>query len=373
MEKKHIEVTLKEDHRIIVISDIHGHLDRLIALLNKINYQKNDYLVILGDFVEKGDQVLETIHYIQKLNQNPHVFVLAGNCEWAILEMLTNPKLAHRIPHYLQRISSNGCIRTIIHRLHLDYRTTDPAYLQSQVADALQEELQFISQLPVTLKINNHIFVHAGLEKRRDFQNSSLSSLLEMQHFLDKGHICDETVVVGHLPTSNYYQNIINNDIIIDREKKIICIDGGTGVKKVSQLNALIIESQNNDTSYRCFHVQPLPIYRIKKDMISLQQDIHKISFPYYEVKILKKGLQFSQCLQIETNQIFMIKNEFLYQRDNKFYCLDDYTDCFLSIPKDEKVKVIGIYGPYAYVIYKHQTGWIDASTLIQEKQTQNL
>lgn len=49
-------------------------------------------------------------------------------------------------------------------------------------------------------------------------------------------------MIVGHLPTSNFYKNQINNDICFDEDKKIISIDGGTGVKFISQLNALIIE-----------------------------------------------------------------------------------------------------------------------------------
>ena len=58
---KHIKKSIKGDYRLIVISDIHGHLDRFKALLQKVKYTPDDYLIILGDFVEKGDQVIETI------------------------------------------------------------------------------------------------------------------------------------------------------------------------------------------------------------------------------------------------------------------------------------------------------------------------
>ena len=45
-------------------------------------------------------------------------------------------------------------------------------------------------------------------------------------------------------------------------------------------------------------------------------------------------------------------------------YCLDDYTDCMLSIPKDETVKILGIYDEYAYVIYKGKVGCIKVQFL---------
>ena len=39
---------------------------------------------------------------------------------------------------------------------------------------------------------------------------------------------------------------MVKNDILYDFQKRIICIDGGTGVKSISQLNALIIEKKDN-------------------------------------------------------------------------------------------------------------------------------
>ena len=54
---------------------------------------------------------------------------------------------------------------------------------------------------------------------------------------------------------------------------------------------------------------------------------------------------------------IFKNKNEFLYKRHHQTYCLDDYTDYFISAKKGDLVKVIGIYSHYAYVI--HQEKWV--------------
>ena len=356
---KHLTKKIKGDYRIIVISDIHGHLDRFCSLLKKVEYTSDDYLVILGDFVEKGDQVIETIHYIQQLSQNKNVFVLAGNCEWALDALLTVPELSSSIPQYLKRVSANGCIREVYHKLHLDDGRETMLGIQKQIAQYLSDEIHFISHLPVTLKINDFLFVHAGIERRKDYQKSSLSSLLEMQHFYDYGHILDETVIVGHLPTSNYFSDCICNDIIIDEQKKIICIDGGTGVKSISQLNALIIENKNGVITYQKEYVQTLPEYQVIKSIVHKQDKIHKIGYPYFEVVVEKVGKQFSFCFQKETNQRLWIKNEFLYSRDGKLYCLDDYTDYMICVNEGEYVHLIGIYDQYAYVIYKGQVGWL--------------
>ena len=350
IKPKHIVKKVDGDYRLIVISDIHGHLDRLKLLLKKINYTKNDYLVILGDFIEKGDQVIETIHFIQELDKNERTFVLIGNCEWAMEAMLTIPEIARQIPMYLKRVSSNGCIRTVYHRLYLDDGHETMLGVQRKIAQYLHKELNYISQLPVTLKFNDFLFVHAGLEPRNNYKKCGLSSMLEMQRFLDYGHMLDEIVVVGHLPTSNY-RDKIQNDILYDFQKRIICIDGGTGVKSISQLNALIIEKKDNQIHFKDEFVQPLKEYLVIEDFKSDQEISHKISYPYFEVEILKKGKAFSYCYQVETNTKLYIKNEFLYKRHNKLYCLDDYTDCILNIKKNHCLKLIGIYGDYVYGI----------------------
>ncbi len=356
---RHLNKKIKGDYRIIVVSDIHGHYNEFVQLLNKVHYTPQDYLVILGDFVEKGDQVLETIHFIQELDKNERTFVLMGNCEWALDALLTIPELAIEIPRYFKRVKQNGIIRQRYHEFHLEDGRETHLGAQKMIADSLKEELHYISHLPVTLKLNDFIFVHAGLEQRKDYKNCSLSSLLEMQRFYELGHILDETVIVGHLPTSNYHQYHISNDVIIDLEKRIISIDGGTGVKRISQLNALIIENTNNHIQYKTDFIQLLPQYKVIKDYKTKHNKTHKIAFPYFKVNIIKKENQFTLCHQPDTNQTLYIKNEFIYKDNNEYYCLDDYTDYMFSLKKDDVVSVIDFYDEYAYIIFNRQVGWI--------------
>lgn len=359
IQPKHLKKKIKGDYRLIVISDIHGHLDRFRSLLRKINYTSNDYLVILGDFVEKGDQVIDTIHFVQELDKNEKTFVLAGNCEWAMDALLTIPELANQIPKYFKRVSSNGCIREAYHKLHLDDGHETALGVQKKIAEYLKSELNYVSHLPVTLKFNHFLFVHAGVDMIKNYEKSSLSSLLEMQQFYNQGHLLDEIVVVGHLPTSNYFKDYINNNIIIDELRKIICIDGGTGIKNVSQLNALIIESKNGNITYQKEYVQPLPYATVLTSVHKDKKDTHKISFPHFEIEVLEKGRQFSLCYQKDTQMTLYIKNEFIYTRQGQTYCLDDYTDFMLSVEKGEKIKIIGIYDDYTYGIYNERVGWI--------------
>ena len=180
-----------------------------------------------------------------------------------------------------------------------------------------------------------------------------------MRTFYQTGHCLDKYVVVGHLPTSNQYANAINNDIIIDKQKRIISIDGGTGVKSISQLNALIITGDGDRFKLSKEYIQPLPLYQAVVDVNVEKQVVNKVAWPNFEVEVLKQGKLFSTCKQIKTGKIFKIKNEFLYLNNQKYYCLDDYVDYLIPLEKGEVIKLVGIYGPYAYVIKDNEIGWV--------------
>ncbi|MCR1960420.1 Calcineurin-like phosphoesterase [Thomasclavelia cocleata] len=360
LEVKHVEKMIKGKYRCIVVSDIHSHLDRFKQLLKKTKYCLDDYLVVVGDFIEKGDQAIETVEYLMKLQEkNDKVYVLLGNCEYALEEMVTNPKYAKQIINYLNHIGKGGMIRQAINKLSLNIKSDQPEYIQLKVKEFLQPYFNYFTTLPTTLHFNNFIFVHAGIEKREDWQNSSLSSMIEMKTFYMDGHCLDDYVIVGHLPTSNQYENFINNEIIINNEKRVISIDGGTGVKSISQLNALIITGENGTYTFSKEYVQPLPLYQVLLDINSLSKEAVKIAWPNFEVELLEEKSNFSKCRQINTNKILNIKNEFLYHHSDKVYCLDDYIDYQISLKKGDIVKLVGVYGIYAYVIKNNTVGWV--------------
>ena len=99
-------VVFEEGKRIIVISDIHGDLSTFKKLLVKCNYDaEEDYLIILGDFLEKGTEILDTVHYVMELSQNERVFVLKGNCDRAIEHCTTDKGIEEGLG-YINRIKN---------------------------------------------------------------------------------------------------------------------------------------------------------------------------------------------------------------------------------------------------------------------------
>ena len=80
-------------------------------------------MIIDGDFVEKGTQAIETVHYLQYLQQkSQRVYVLLGNCEYALDALINDDDLCQEMLHYLRKIGKSGMIDQIVSRKYLDLK-----------------------------------------------------------------------------------------------------------------------------------------------------------------------------------------------------------------------------------------------------------
>ena len=88
--------------RILVVSDIHGNLPYFEGLLEKVGFCSDDILIIDGDFLEKGQQSLDTLRRVMDLAATGNTHVICGNCDgWqAVFEM--TPEEAEQTLSYIR-------------------------------------------------------------------------------------------------------------------------------------------------------------------------------------------------------------------------------------------------------------------------------
>lgn len=72
-------------NNIYVISDIHGEFDLFIKMLKKINFSRNDRLIILGDVLDRGSQPIKIIEYVM---EKDNIKLLMGNHEKMFLDFI---------------------------------------------------------------------------------------------------------------------------------------------------------------------------------------------------------------------------------------------------------------------------------------------
>lgn len=80
--------------RLFAIGDIHGCFDSFKDLVeSKIQLQKDDKLILLGDYIDRGDSSKEVVDFIIKLLENGYdIIPLMGNHEAMLLEAFEDEK-----------------------------------------------------------------------------------------------------------------------------------------------------------------------------------------------------------------------------------------------------------------------------------------
>ncbi len=76
--------------RTIIIGDVHGCYNALCALLKKVQYDSlDDKLILVGDYIDRGPQIRETVDFVMELKASApyRVTLLRGNHEQMLLDV----------------------------------------------------------------------------------------------------------------------------------------------------------------------------------------------------------------------------------------------------------------------------------------------
>ena len=327
-------VTFEEGKRIIVVSDIHGDLSTFKKLLEKCEYNENDdYLIILGGFLEKGTEILDTMRYIMEISKNERVFVLKGNND-KVIEVCSTERGMREGLGYINRMK-NSILAEKARELGNLLENEDDL---REVVESLKEEKEFIDNLPLVLVSERLVFVHAGI-KQLDTETEQ-KYLLGTKMFAHDSHELQQYVVVGHFPVSNYCTKIFRLTPQFDMNKKIISIDGGNNMKSFGQLNALIIENLSSGLTFTYRYATHFPQMLIKTTQQGNEDDARIISWPNYDVKILSQGDDESLVLN-KNSDYLKVKSAFLKHMNDKWSVTDDYTNYVHEIKKPVLADII--------------------------------
>ena len=245
---KHI--TPPPGKRLLITSDVHGHADDLRALLKAAAYQpREDILVFCGDLLEKGSRNLETLRLVMGLAREGQVYTLAGNTDLTLYQLLTarGEALRQVIDHM------NGGKRywgwtawdEVCGEMGMEY-TSDMDF-SAAIARArvhLRDEIAFLGEMLTILATPDYLFVHAALPHERldELEGTDNWPLIKTNDFYGTAPAFSRWVVVGHWPVQLNHTVIQSAAPMVDEQRKLICLDGGCGVKRTGQLNMMVLE-----------------------------------------------------------------------------------------------------------------------------------
>ncbi|WP_391209627.1 SH3 domain-containing protein [Psychrobacillus sp. L4] len=217
---------------------------------------------------------------------------------------------------------------------------------------------------PNAYETDDFIVIHAGIENIKDWHQTEEEFTLHTESFYEKAHQADKTVIVGHWPVVNYRtKQISSHNPIIDLDKNVISIDGGNQIKKDGQLNALIIK---NDTFSYTYVDELTEEMIVQQDYSDLTNRIGTVTYPNYEMRIIKREEYFTLCENKKLGIEQWIKNAYLIGNDDLTNCRTDLSTTFLSVNRDEKVWIVD-KECNGYILIKRENGevgWIPKKCL---------
>lgn len=178
--------------RILACSDIHGEIDKLYNVLDEANYHpKQDILVLLGDYIDRGYYSKEVMEYVMELVRDGAI-ALMGNHEKLFVDSLYNEDMR-------DVWIANGGLQT------LDSYDYDMDIMEKH-ANWMKENLRMYYET------EKYIFVHAGMQPQLSLEWQSEEDLLWSRHF--EPILLGKTVIQGHTPFDEV--EFIHDRIFID-------------------------------------------------------------------------------------------------------------------------------------------------------------
>lgn len=340
MEKPFRTLSLPAGRRLIAVSDIHGHLTLLRALLEKVHYiPGGDLLFLVGDLVEKGPENLAALRYVHNLCAHGFVYPTMGNVDAFTLSLLDDDSEGNEARFYeycelRRRFSGSSLFTEALAELGLPLDGPgDAPAAKRALRTHLAVETAFLRGLPALIETEKYIFVHGGLPTPdvSRITAAALPGLLKFDAFLENAPRFDKTVFVGHWPVVLYDCAVCCANPIFDRERHIVSLDGGCGVKHGAQLNAVLV---GPDGAFSCAYCDGLPQVRAL-DAQARGADPFHLRWTERAVERLSAENGVARVRHSASGRILDVPESYLYADGGRLCCADFPADRLEIAPGD--------------------------------------
>ena len=171
--------------RTLVIGDIHGCLRAVTSVIDAAAPARQDQLIFLGDYVDRGPDSRGVIDFLLALARRHIVIALTGNHEELMLGAREGPQM-------LRAWTLSGGDATLA-----SYRGGGVAFSEA-LAAVPDEHWRFIESCGDYHETASHIFVHGYLDADLSMAMQE-TTVLRWRKFVDpRPHCSGKTVICGH-------------------------------------------------------------------------------------------------------------------------------------------------------------------------------
>ena len=209
---------------LFAIGDIHGCLGELTSLHKKILSHdkfdvKNDLIIYLGDYIDRGRNSKEVINQILKLNDNNIKTInLMGNHDEFMIDFLFNKK--NNLKSWLN-FGADQTFRSynieIVDFIKDGFEDDVINKLRETLFKKMEEShINFFKTLQLSYSTEKYLFVHAGIDPEKKLSEQTRKDYLwsRSSEFFKKNFKAQKIIVHGHTPE----ESIVNDEYRINAD-----------------------------------------------------------------------------------------------------------------------------------------------------------
>lgn len=189
--------------RVIAIGDIHGCADSLRALLEAIGPRREDTIITLGDYVDRGLDSKGVLDELIALAERCRLIPILGNHD----QMMLHARQGKGDLRFWLECGGQAALDSYGDELGLNA--------------VPREHFRFLQSCRDYFETESHFFVHANYraDLPLDRQDDAMLRWLSLRDFVPGPHVSGKIAVVGHTP----HREVLNLG-------HLICLDTGCGL-----------------------------------------------------------------------------------------------------------------------------------------------
>lgn len=228
-----------------VIGDVHGRWDLLSLTLHELLFlgALHPRIVFLGDVIDRGPHSKDCLDLVmEELRFNPESVLLSGNHEDLMLRFLSEG--GEKRSSWLENGGGQALLSYGYSQAQIVEQGSDGDWrVRPDFPRAFQEKhaghIEMVRQAPDYLEVDDHIFVHAGIDPTLPMSEQDPFEMRWMSKFPDYSSLGTRTVVHGHVVTTSHMPEIYDNRIAID-----------TGAFKTGRLTTMLIRAGSEEPEF---------------------------------------------------------------------------------------------------------------------------
>ena len=234
---------------------------------------------------------------------------------------------------------------------------TDIRSVFPRIQRHFEREIRYLAGLPTILDTQRIIFVHGGIphEDLDRLAGANAFPLLKFDDFYNAGLSFRKYVAVGHWPAVLYSRHCPDFKPLIDRERRIISMDGACGVKKEGQLNLLILPDWRSD-DFSLITWDGLPVVRaLDPQSGSPAYRARYIPWNDHAVMLDREGSEVTRILY--HGKSMRVPSRYIFDHNGVLSC-SDITDYHLPVSPGDALHVMLRLRGGCYVKKDGVAGW---------------